>query len=106
MAGNRIHLTDFWLNTFRKFFSIKQDGVNLENKTGALLAPVKMKIRYTLTVKADEVPAGEVVRVWMPYPRTDVAAHKDITLISASQPQYLIAPDRRDSQEHIYGGCH
>ena len=71
----------------------KTGRINLENKTGALLAPVKMKIRYTLTVKADEVPAGEVVRVWMPYPRTDVAAHKDITLISASQPHYLIAPD-------------
>lgn len=55
--------------------------------------PVKMKIRYTLTVKPNQVPAGEVVRVWMPYPRTDTKAHSDIKLISTSQPEYLIAPD-------------
>jgi len=58
-----------------------------------LLAPVKMKIKYAISVKPDEVPAGEVIRVWMPYPRTDVAAHTDINLISTSQPLYIIAPD-------------
>ena len=55
--------------------------------------PVRMKIKYTITVKADEVPDGEAIRVWMPYPRTDVVAHKDIKLITASQPEYIIAPD-------------
>ena len=55
--------------------------------------PVRMKIKYTITVKADEVPDGETIRVWMPYPRTDVVAHKDIKLITASQPEYIIAPD-------------
>ena len=55
--------------------------------------PVRMKIKYTITVKADEVPDGEIIRVWMPYPRTDVVAHKDIKLITASQPEYIIAPD-------------
>ena len=58
-----------------------------------LSTPVKMKIRYTLTVKADEVPAGETIRVWMPYPRTDVPAHKEIKLISTTQPDYIIASD-------------
>ena len=37
----------------------------------SLSTPVRMKIRYTLSVKAGEVPAGETIRVWMPYPRTD-----------------------------------
>ena len=55
--------------------------------------PVRMKIKYTITVKADEVPDGETIRVWMPYPRTNVVAHKDIKLITASQPEYIIAPD-------------
>jgi transglutaminase-like putative cysteine protease len=58
-----------------------------------LSSPVRMKIRYTLTVKADEVPEGEIIRVWMPYPRTDASSHKEIKLISTSQPLYTIAPD-------------
>ncbi len=55
--------------------------------------PVKMKIRYTVTVKPNQVPAGEVIRVWMPFPRFDTKAHSDIKLISTSQPGYIIAPD-------------
>jgi len=59
----------------------------------AYVQPIKMKIRYTITVKPNEVPAGEVIRVWMPFPRFDAKAHSNITLISTSQPQYIIAPD-------------
>ncbi|MFA6334236.1 MAG: transglutaminase-like domain-containing protein [Bacteroidales bacterium] len=59
----------------------------------AFIKPVKMKIRYTVTVKPNEVPAGEVIRVWMPFPRQDTKAHSDIKLISTTQPEYLIAPD-------------
>ncbi len=58
-----------------------------------LLAPIKMKIKYTISVKPGEVPSGEVIRVWMPYPRTDVVSQTDIKLISTSQPQYIIASD-------------
>ncbi len=64
-----------------------------QGSKSAYVKPVRMKIKYTITVMADEVPAGEVIRVWMPYPRTDKKAHSDITLISTSQPGYLIAPD-------------
>lgn len=63
--------------------------------------PVRMKIKYTLSVKPDEVPAGEVVRVWMPYPRTDAASHRDIKLIKTTQPEYVIAPDTY-SHKSIY----
>lgn len=64
-----------------------------QGSKSAYVKPVKMKIKYTITVKPDEVPAGEVIRVWMPYPRMDSEAHKEIRLISTSQPDYLIAPD-------------
>ena len=65
-----------------------------QNSKSAYVQPVKMKIKYTLTVKPNQVPAGEVIRVWMPYPRTDTKAHSDIKLISTSQPDYLIASDK------------
>lgn len=57
-----------------------------------LVKPIKLKIRYTLTVKPDEVPDSEMVRVWMPYPRSN-EKQKNIKLISTSQPDYIISPD-------------
>lgn len=55
-------------------------------------APVKMHIKYTLTIDPGEVPAGEMVRVWMPYPRNK-ERYKEIKLLSVSQPEYIISPD-------------
>lgn len=42
---------------------------NKGNKYENLVMPVEMKIKYTITVKPNEVPAGEIIKVWMPYPR-------------------------------------
>ena len=58
----------------------------------ALVEPEKMKIRYSISVKPDEVPAGEVVRVWMPYLQNE-DMYKDIKLLATSQPDYIISPD-------------
>ncbi|MEG1898729.1 MAG: transglutaminase domain-containing protein [Bacteroidales bacterium] len=54
--------------------------------------PVTMKIKYTITVKPNEVPAGETIKVWMPYPRK-AAQQKNITLLATSHPNYIISPD-------------
>jgi len=62
------------------------------SNTGKMVMPVDMKIRYTITVPAGEVPAGEMIRVWMPYPRNN-EKHKNIKLLSTSQPEYVIAPE-------------
>lgn len=59
---------------------------------GLPLRPVKMKIRYTLTVAPDQVPDGEIIRAWLPYPRT-TPRHSDVQLLSVSQDRYIIAPD-------------
>lgn len=56
--------------------------------------PEDHTVSYVLSVAADAVPAGETVRAWMPYPRTDVPeAQYNVKLISTSEPQYIIAPD-------------
>lgn len=57
-----------------------------------LVMPVNFKITYTLTVKPNEVPSGEIIRVWMPYPRENVK-YKNIRLLSVSQQEYLLSPD-------------
>lgn len=65
--------------------AVKQNGKNI-------VAPKRMRITYTLTVDTNAVPAGEMVRCWLPYPRTDHPRQQDVKLISTSEPQYLIAP--------------
>lgn len=48
----------------------------------------RMRVRYTLTVKADAVPAGEEVRCWLPFPREDVMRQTDVELLATSQRDY------------------
>ncbi len=58
----------------------------------ALVDPVSYKIKFKLTVDADAVPAGELVRAWMPYPREDQDSQTNVELL-ASSDEYKIAPD-------------
>lgn len=58
-----------------------------------LVMPVSYVITYRLTVDADAVPAGETIRAWMPYPRTDQNSIVDVELIEASEPDYVISSD-------------
>ena len=58
----------------------------------ALVEPERIKIRYSISVKPDEVPAGEMVRVWMPYLQNE-DMYKNIKLLATSQPDYIISPE-------------
>ena len=62
------------------------DGVNATGNP--LAAPAHMKVKFTLTVKPDAVPAGETIRCWLPFPRKDVPRQQDVKFISASAPKY------------------
>jgi hypothetical protein len=55
--------------------------------------PVKMEFTYTLTVPADAVPAGEILRCWLPFPREGNVRQTDIKLISANCDDFIIAPN-------------
>lgn len=50
-------------------------------------------VRYTLTVNADAVPAGETIRCWLPYPRKDVPRQGDVKFIAASEPEYIFSEE-------------
>jgi transglutaminase-like putative cysteine protease len=66
----------------------------LTEKTGTVrVEPRTYTITYTLTVPANTVPHGEILRAWMPLPRTDIPRQKGFRLLSASEPQYIISPD-------------
>ena len=57
-----------------------------------MVQPKRMRVTYTLTVDTNAVPAGEVVRCWLPFPRTDVARQQDVKLLGTSESEYVLAP--------------
>lgn len=66
--------------------SVKESGQSLG-------APKRMRVTYTLTVDTNAVPAGEMVRCWLPYPRADIKRQQGVKLISTSEPEYLLSPE-------------
>jgi transglutaminase-like putative cysteine protease len=66
-----------------------------------LVLPVKMKIKYSLTVKPNSVPEGEIIRCWLPYPRESNPRQTDIQLLSVNRKDYIVA-DNKYLQRTIY----
>lgn len=55
--------------------------------------PVRMKVTYRITVPANTVPEGEIIRCWLPYPREDNRRQSNIEFISSNVSDYIIAPE-------------
>lgn len=63
------------------------------NKTKKPLAtPAPMTVHYSVTVKPNVVPEGEVVRCWLPYPREDVRRQTNVRLLTVNDNNYIISP--------------
>jgi len=58
-----------------------------------LLAPKSFEVTYTIAVDANVVPAGEVVRCWLPYPKGCHLRQAEVHLVSASEDSFVIAED-------------
>ena len=82
-------------DSLERFLSrhIPQVVKNVQTTRNPLSDPQTMKVTYTLTVKPNAVPPGELVRAWMPFPRSDVRRQGDVNLIYASQSNFVVAPD-------------
>jgi transglutaminase-like putative cysteine protease len=63
--------------------------------------PARFKIRYTISLKPGQVPVGERVRCWIPYPREIKNRQVDIVLMSTFPEKYKIA-DNNHLQRTIY----
>ncbi len=61
-------------------------------KNGNIVLPIKMHVKYSLTVQPNAVPEGEIIRCWLPYPRTDQPRQTDLKLFNTSEDKYVIAP--------------
>jgi len=116
---NRGHANLFRINKEAKSKKEEVDGVKKDDldeflegylpgvvkevkETGAVFVkPVNIKLNYTITVDADAVPEGEIIRCWMPYPREGNGRQSDIKFISANCDEYVIA-DNTNLQRTIY----
>ena len=68
---------------------------------GKPVIPVKLKINYQLTVKADAVPDGEIVRCWLPWPHENHSRQTNVKLLKMVPESYWIAPDSVE-QRSVY----
>ncbi len=56
-----------------------------------LVKPVKMRLNYTVIVKPNEVPHGEIIRCWLPFPKENHQRQTDIKLLGVNADEYIIA---------------
>lgn len=67
-------------------------AVSESEKSGKNLVKKEvLKLNYTITVKPNAVPDGEIIRCWLPFPREGHERQTDIKLDSINSTQYLIA---------------
>ncbi len=58
----------------------------------AIGRPRQMRLRYTLTVEANAAPPGEMLRAWLPYPRSGHDRQAAVQLLSASEAHFAVSP--------------
>ncbi len=71
------------------------------NSHETLVKPVVLNLNYTVTVKPDAVPHGEVIRCWLPFPREGHQRQIDIKLLGINSDEYVIA-DNNNQQRTVY----
>ncbi len=57
------------------------------------VAPRRVRVTQSLTVKADAVPAGETVRAWIPYPRAIPGQQEGIRWLGSVPAGAQVAPE-------------
>jgi hypothetical protein len=69
------------------------EAYRLSGNQGMPVMPVRMNITYTITVHPDVVPDGEIIRCWMPWPKSNHVRQTGVELLSTSNQEYFISPD-------------
>jgi len=64
--------------------------------------PVRLRVKQSITVDGGEVPEGETIRCWLPYPREIAGRQGDIRVLSTDPPRSIIADNSAFLQRTIY----
>ncbi|MFA7710823.1 MAG: transglutaminase domain-containing protein [Candidatus Neomarinimicrobiota bacterium] len=76
------------------------DSVQKTNKSNVL--PVKMKIIQSIAVQPNAVPAGEIIRCWIPFPREIDGRQMNIRILRTDPQIYILARTDQSLQRTIY----
>lgn len=71
------------------------------NSYERFIKSVVLNLNYTVTVKPDAVPAGEIIRCWLPYPREGHQRQQNVKLLGVNSDEYVIA-DNNNPQRTLY----
>ncbi|MDP4115710.1 MAG: transglutaminase domain-containing protein [Bacteroidota bacterium] len=72
--------------------------INKESKLGSSFT---VTLKYTVTLKKDAVPEGEIVRCWLPYPREDHERQSNVRMLNLNSDEYVLTSDKK-TQRTIY----
>jgi transglutaminase-like putative cysteine protease len=72
-----------------------------KNNNERFINPVHMNINYTITLKPNVVPEGEVVRCWLPFPR-ETKRQKNIMVNKINTDKYIISNNADFRQRSLY----
>lgn len=72
-------------------------------KSGKMyVKPVRLHVTQSITVNGNEVPEGEMIRCWLPFPREIPGRQEAIKILSSDPPQYLLADNNAHLQRTMY----
>ena len=77
---------------------VLNESTNAQDK---FVKPVTFKLDYTITVDANAVPDGEIIKCWLPFPREGHQRQTDVKFLSSNVNEYVIASDD-NSQRTIF----
>ncbi len=83
---------DYVPDSFDRFKMETAAGVIAASGRGQLAGPVGMTVRYTVTVADDAVPAVEIIRCWLPYPREDQPRQSGVKLLDTTPGEAVVSP--------------
>lgn len=88
-------------NTFPLNEHINKVIINILKENKFYVLPVTFKVKHTITVKKDVLPAGEVIRCWIPFPREISGRQINIKLLETEPKNYILASNK-NLQRTIY----
>jgi len=89
------------------------EGFNLNNHLNEIISealqtnkmsvkPIRYRIDYSVTLNDGVVPAGEVVRCWLPFPREVEGRQEDIKIVSAYPENYILSDNNSHMHRSLY----
>ncbi len=88
-------LDDFCFQHTSVLINLANSGFNLTEKSQ------KYRIDFSITLKQDAIPAGEIVKCWMPFPRESLPRQKNVKLIEVNSETYDLA-NNNNLQRSLY----